>query len=130
MAPADIVRMARAVWVGTIDCEGQLMFSDSFTGLDDQNVTVDVEVPARRYDVIAWIAEVPTLRANGMAPLDRPVAMGVYNTELIGALDAATVVDRGPQAFDAFRPWNTMTWGVMSHQVPQWGKSGYVQLPR
>lgn len=121
--PADILRAARPVLVGSIVCEGQLMFNDAYTGFDDRNVTVDVAVPAGRYEVIAWIAEVPTLRANDMMPFDRPVAMGVYSAELATALAASVTVDRDPQSFEVFRPWNTMTWGVMSHRVPDWGKA-------
>lgn len=94
-----------------------------YTGLDDTNVTVDVAVPAGRYAVIAWIAEVPTLRAKDMMPFDRPVAMGVYGPELSVALHADATVDRDPEALEVFRPWNALMWGVISHLVPGWGKA-------
>lgn len=86
-------------------------------------MTVDVEVPAGRYEVIAWLAEVPTLRERGMEPLVRPIAMGVYGDKLVAALDSVAPVDRSLGAFDEYRPWNSMMWGVLSHIEPAWGRA-------
>jgi len=119
-SPREIVAEASAIRIGSIDSHGRLLFSEASTGWNDRNVTVDVDMPAGEYNIIAWLAEVPILRENGMEPYVRPISMGVYNNELMAALEQQVHVDRSPAAFEAYRPWNMMMWPVMSHKVPAW----------
>jgi hypothetical protein len=121
--PARIADVARPVHIGEIDTPGALLFNEAHTGHDSTDMTVDVDVPPGRYEVIAWLGEVPMLRENGMEPFVRPIAVGVYGTDLVSALDGEFIVDRDPAAFEAYRPWNTMMWGVMGHKAPEWGRA-------
>lgn len=119
-APASIRDIATPVRVGVIDSSGMLLFNEASTGWDDRNVTVDVQVPAGRYELIAWLADVPILVQHGMQPYRRPIAVGLYGSDLVTALDQLTRVDRSAGAFDEYRPWNSMMWQVMSHREPRW----------
>ena len=123
MAPKGIARIAVPVRVGVIDTPGTLLFNDPWTGFNDSNISVDLAVPPGRYEVISWLAVVPSLREHEMEPFIRPIAMGVYGSELVAALDAVMLVDRDPAAFESYRAWNTMLWGVMAHQFPEWRKA-------
>lgn len=119
-APEGIAEVAKPVLVGAIETPGMLFFSDAYTGFEDTNITVDVEVPAGQYEVIAWLAEVPILREHGIEPFVRPIAVGVYGAALMSALGQVARVDRDPATYEMYRPWNTMMWGVMSHKEPGW----------
>lgn len=119
-SPQALAFDAQPVWVGTIDSPGLVLFNDAITGWNDRNVTVDVQLPAAHYEIIAWLAVVPILRDNGMDPFVRPIALGVYGPDLVMALDAVARVDRSPHAFDPYRPWNILAWPVMAHMEPRW----------
>jgi len=119
-APADVIRHATPLRVGTIESAGRLLFSEAYAGLDDSNVTVDVTVPAVPHEVIAWIGEIPTIRESGSHPIHRPMALGVYGPALSESLNEVAYVDRDPNSWEAFQPWNTMTWQVMAHIERAW----------
>lgn len=121
--PCEIVYEATAIRLGSINSNGRLFFNEAHTGWNSRNVTVDVNIPAGEYSVIAWLAEVPILRENGMKPYVRPISLSVYSSELMAALEQQVHVDRSPDAFEAFRYWNMMMWPVMSHKVPAWPRA-------
>lgn len=119
-SPQALAFDAQPVWVGTIDSPGLVLFNEAITGWNDRNVTVDVQLPAAHYEIIAWLAVVPILRDNGMDPFVRPIALGVYGPDLVMALDAVAQVDRSPHALDPYRPWKILAWPVMAHMEPRW----------
>lgn len=120
LSPSQITSEASPIWVGTVRADGRLLFSEAGAGRDDSDVTVDVAIQDEPHDVIAWIGEVPTLVSAGISPSRRPIAFGVYRPDLASALAGITHVERSPDAWAIYRPWNTMTWQVMSHRAPQW----------
>lgn len=123
LAPGQIPSEASPIWIGTIHGQGQLLFSEAGTGIDDSDVTVDVKLAEVPHEVFAWIGEVPTLVSSGITPSRRPVALGVYRSDLATALGELVSVERAPIAWESFRPWNTMMWQVMSHLAPQWSRA-------
>lgn len=122
-APAEILQNATPIRVGTLHSTGRLHFSEISTGLNDSNVTVDVTVPPGEYELVAWIAEVPSLREAHIESPHRPIAVGAYGSALIEALNAVATVDRNQSSWHPFQPWNTMSWQVMSNIFPEWPRA-------
>ncbi len=51
----DIIGSAAPLVIGTLTCEGELIIADSSKSLDDQEVSVRVEMPNDDYVVICWL---------------------------------------------------------------------------
>ena len=119
-SPKELADHASPVRVGAIETSGTVLFNEAITGWNNRDITVDVSLPAGHYEIVAWLAAVPVLQANGMEPFIRPIALGVYGRELMAALDSVTRIDRDPAAFEPYRPWNILTWPVMAHREPRW----------
>lgn len=122
LAPYDLVDAASPVRLGELQSDGMVYFNDSFTHWDHRNVSVDVELPAGTYSVVAWLAEVPGLRENGMEPFVRPIALAVYAADLMTELLRRSAVDRSVGAIEAVRPFAGMPMPVYCHQMPQWAE--------
>lgn len=123
LSPSQIATEARPIWIGTMQAQGRVLFSEAGAGIDDSDVSVDLDIQDMPHEVFAWIGEVPTLASAGITPSRRPIALGVYRPDLASALGNIADVDHSPKAWDAYRPWNTMMWQVMSHLAPEWSRA-------
>ena len=118
--PADLVGGAMPVLAGFLDVTDIVYVSDSHACMGKSNAIVDIELPAGRYHVIAWLAEMDFLKQYNMEPFTRPIALGVYCGNLATALTTVMAVDARPETVASLRADNFWYAMVTCHSQPRW----------
>ena len=118
--PADLVDGAMPVLAGFLDVTDIVYVSDSYACTGDSNAIVDIELPAGRYHVIAWLAEMDILKQYNMEPFTRPIALGVYCSQLATALTTVIAIDARPETVASLLGDNNPFATVMANKERRW----------